>query len=60
MRFFKSKYKPYEEHIITKFAWFPVRIGAETRWLEKCHIKAYYWVGSISGRVYWECEEFVE
>ena len=39
MRFLKSKYRPYEKHIITKFAWLPIRIGRETRWLEKVRIK---------------------
>lgn len=60
MRFFKSKYRPYEEHIITKFAWLPIRIGWETRWLKKVRIKRYYWISDISGRMYWENVEFVD
>ena len=60
MRFFKSKYRPYEEHIITKFAWLPISIGWETRWLEKVRIKRYYWISDISGCMYWENVEFVD
>lgn len=60
MRFLKSKYRPYEEHIITKFAWLPICIGRETRWLEKVRIKRYYWIGCISGRMHWENVEFVD
>lgn len=27
-----------QKRTITKFAWFPIRLGNETRWLEKVHI----------------------
>ena len=52
--------REYERHVITRFAWLPIRIKGETRWLEKCRIKAYFWFGPFSGRKYWEYEEFVD
>ena len=60
MKWVVSKYKPYERHTITKFAWLPMRINGETRWLEKVHIRCYYWVGLLSGKIYWEYLEFVD
>lgn len=57
----KSKYQTeYKRYIITRFAWLPIRIKGETRWLEKCHIRAYFWFGNLSGKKYWEYEEFVD
>jgi hypothetical protein len=62
MRWGKPCYQPqeYERHLITRFAWLPIRIKGETRWLEKYCIRAYFWFGSVSGRKYWEYEEFVD
>ena len=60
MRFIRSKYKPHETHVIKRFALFPITIGMETRWLETVYIKAYYWIGPVSNKTYWEYEEFVE
>lgn len=55
-----EKPKAYERHLITRFAWLPITIKGETRWLEKCHIWAYYWIGGYTGKKYWEYEEFAE
>ena len=52
--------KEYERHVITRFAWLPITIKGETRWLEKCHIKAYFCFGPFTCRKYWEYEEFVD
>lgn len=56
----KEKFGEGEVHTIRKFAFFPIRIKDETRWLEFVKIKAYYWRGKISGSKYWEYLEFVD
>lgn len=62
MRWHSKKRRPaqYERHLITRFAWLPITINGETRWLEKCPIWGYFWIGSVSGRKYWEYEEFAD
>lgn len=52
--------KQYERQIIQKFAFFPIRINGEVRWLEWVNIKAYYWIGFLTGNIYWEYEAFVD
>ena len=60
MRWKTSEYKERERHVIRKFAFLPIKIKNEVRWLEFVKIKAYYWYGSMSGNIYWEYEEFVD
>lgn len=60
MRWTSDKKMPYERHVIRKFAFFPIRIGKEVRWLEFVNIEAYYWYGTYSGSKYWEYERFVD
>ncbi len=58
----ESKTKPATHEIatFTKFAWKPITIGKETRWLEKVTFIGYYWIGPVTGRTYWEYIEFVD
>jgi hypothetical protein len=34
--------KPGQSRVVTKFAWFPIRVGTETRWLETVHLHQEY------------------
>lgn len=56
----KKLYRPDEEFIITKFAWKPIRVKGETRWLEKITVRGYYWIGAFSGRTHWVWQEFID
>ena len=60
MRWTSDKKKPYERHVIHKFAFFPIRIDNEVRWLEFVNVEAYYWYGVYTGNKYWEYERFVD
>jgi len=60
MRWTSDKKKPYERHVIRKFAFFPIRIDNEVRWLEFVNVEAYYWYGAYTGNKYWEYERFVD
>lgn len=62
MRWNSKKHKPhaYERHLVYRFAWLPITIKGETRWLERCPIWAHFWIGGVSGRKYWEYEEFAD
>lgn len=51
MRWYKPRYR--DTKIVTKFAFFPITIGRETRWLEKVTIKMEY------GITMWHPIEFV-
>ena len=46
-----------DERIITKFLWFPVSIGNETRWLERASIKQRleYRFDTTCGAEWYEC-----
>ena len=48
-----------EEVIRTKFAFFPITINKETRWLERVKVAGHYWKG-VSGNIYWEKHRFVD
>ena len=52
MRWFKPECG--DERIITKFAWLPIRIANEVRWLETVHIRQVHAVR------YWHDHEFVD
>jgi hypothetical protein len=57
--------KPGQSRVITKFAWFPVRIGNETRWLETVHLhqeyESYYFDEWLDGHEYcWVNKSFAE
>lgn len=39
---YKSKYIPFEYYIITKFLWFPKKIGNITKWLETATFQSKY------------------
>ena len=56
----KTERKEYERHVIRKFAFFPIRIDNEIRWLEFVNIEAYYWLGRFTSNKYWEYERFVD
>ena len=57
---FKLKPEPslFEQRIIKKFAWFPIEIDREIRWLEKVAIKQRYLVYNYTR--YWENLCFVD
>lgn len=51
----------YGEYIIkTKFAWLPVTINGETRWLERVKIKGYYVPCGLYSNSYWVNLIFVD
>jgi hypothetical protein len=57
---FKRK-KKHNEIIVKKwFAFFPVEINQEIRWLEFVKVRGYYWLGGYSNNWYWNSLEFVD
>jgi hypothetical protein len=58
MRFKTKK----SNRITTKkwFAFFPVEINGETRWLEFVKVRGFYRKGFLSGQWTWENIEFVD
>ena len=51
MRFGKSiEYYKDKKHKEV-FAWLPITVNGQTRWLEKVKIKGYYYVGLLSGKI---------
>ena len=48
--------KEGQERIISKYLYFPKRIGDESRWLEKCRIKQtlHYMFDVTCGATWWE------
>jgi hypothetical protein len=48
-----------KEITISWFAFIPVKIQGETRWLENVKVKGYWWLGA-SGTWYWENLEFID
>ena len=56
----RKVHKEFERFVIEKFAWKPIRIGNKTHWLEKVKIRGYYYFGSLTGKLYWKWEEFVD
>jgi hypothetical protein len=52
--------KKQDEVIIVRkwFAFLPININGETRWLEVVKVKGFYWL-SCYGDWYWENIEFV-
>ena len=52
-----------EARLYTRFAWFPVTIGYESRWLEKVTTKQTYrlqYNDEYMGKYYWEDDNFEE
>ena len=63
MKFYKKHTKNIEEYEITTiehFAWRPITIKGETRWLERVKQLAYYWVAPISNKCHWERKKFID
>lgn len=56
----KKLYDEYEVFTLEKFAWKPIRVKGEIRWLEKVKVRGYYWIGAFSGNTHWEWEEFID
>lgn len=50
MRYFDKSPKPFDYRTFEHFAWLPIRIGRETRWLERVKYKAYWFVGWVPCR----------
>lgn len=42
------------------FAFFPVSINGETRWLESVNVRGYYWLNSYSYVWHWNSMDFVD
>lgn len=48
---FGRKEKLNTSTVKTWFAWFPVTIDGETRWLEKVSVTGYYYIGQATGQL---------
>lgn len=44
----------------TYFAFFPIKIGEETRWLEKVCVEGYYYVGAMTGAIRFMETKFID
>jgi len=42
------------------FAWLPIKIKGETRWLETVTINGYYYIGELSENLYFMPESFAD
>ncbi len=42
------------------FAFLPVTICGETRWLEKITVEGYWWHGPITKNWWWESKKFID
>lgn len=60
MRWKVNSYRPNEKHIVRKFAFFPIRIDNEIRWLEFVNVERYYWYGATTGNKYWRYTRFID
>ena len=55
----KFKGKKHLKTVVRKyFAYFPINLDGDVRWLEKVKVKGFYWLGG-NGVWYWEPEKFV-
>ena len=53
--------KQNEVVIVRKwFAFFPITINGETRWLEFVKVRGYYWLNSFTNNWRWESQLFVD
>lgn len=59
MRFIDKRFPLRSEKIVTYFAWLPVSIKGETRWLEFVTIRGYYFYGEVSGTIVFSKNEFI-
>lgn len=61
---FKKKPVTLEKHDhikqISYFAWLPVTINNETRWLEKVTINGYYFIGEMTGKIRFMEQSFAD
>jgi len=55
------KQKKIHKKVINRtfFAFFPITVDGETRWLETVTIKGYWWLGKYSNIWWWESQSFV-
>lgn len=51
-------HKKGERKTVTKFAWFPICISGEIRWLEKVTYIA-QWIPNSYGKYHWHKESFL-
>lgn len=61
MRWVKKYFGVGSTRVVKRFAWFPVTIGAETRWLETVYIcQKYEWDRDRLKEYRWVNQYFVE
>lgn len=61
MRFkLKSKPNKHDMRVVQRFAWFPIMIDREIRWLEKISILQEYYAPHGDGYVFWHNVEFYD
>lgn len=62
MRWKPKKYNRIDRKITTRrfFAWIPILLDGEYRWLEFVTVEGFWWLGKASGRWYWESEKFID
>ncbi len=56
---FGEKINFSEDIVKSYFAWLPVTIDGETRWLERVKIEGYYIRGNFSSDIYFKKSRFV-
>ena len=52
--------KPGDTRVVKRFAFFPICINGEVRWLEMVSIRQRFWIGSVTGNHYWDDMYFVD
>jgi hypothetical protein len=60
MRWKRPIYEVGESYVIRVFAWLPISLGEETRWLERCNIRARFRHTILGSQSPWNYLEFVD
>ena len=60
MKFGKTFENYKDKKTKTCFAWLPIRINGEVRWLEKVTLRGYYYVGMLTGKVRFMKQGFID
>jgi hypothetical protein len=55
MKFKFRKHELGEDFLIDKFAWFPICINGECRWLQRVKIEAHYYKGALGVDISYHC-----
>jgi len=56
----RNKALQRQEEVRTFFAWYPITINGETRWMETVTVRGYWFIGMLTNEVRFNELEFVD